>query len=486
MLWLALTFPDLGLAVHTRSESTASPDTPLALVREGRVLACNMEAADAGVLAGQRTSSAVALCPRLRFLEHLPEEEERLMRQLAEACIAITPTVVLGHQHTVLLEVEGCLSLFKGHSGLLKQLRRALRGFKIPYQLAQGHTPKAAQALAQAGLGETSLALSLPLQRENVEPLLAQVPVTVLPWPDKLQQKLAALHLITLGDLFALPRPALSKRLGVATTRHLGQLLGEHLDPQQPITLAEDFQSTLHFLDGISHVEGMRFPMKRLLEEFCQFLRQRQLSCSRFQWRFTHQDKSRQSLTIASARGEPQAARFMQLTELKLEHAQLSAPVEVITLIATEFQPQSDTRLSLLPEPGEEDSKALELLDRLRARLGNDACQCFLPESTHRPEQAQQSQTKPAIATTAIYTESQGLLRPFWLWPEPKAMRVMDNQLWWQGAFTVLSLPERIAMPWWEDGETRDYFLARHDNGGHYWIYFSWQSQSWFCHGLFG
>src|SRR5690606_6296053 len=123
----------------------------------------------------------------------------------------------------------------------------------------------------------------------------------------------------------------------------------------------EDFEATLFFLDGISHVEGLRFPMKRLLDDFCRFLRQRQLSCARFSWRFAHQDRSRQSLVIASARGEPQAARFMQLSELKLEHFRISAPVEGLTLIATEFQPQTDTRLALLPDPGQEDEKALAL-----------------------------------------------------------------------------------------------------------------------------
>lgn len=533
MLWLAVAFPDLGLAPHTRAQPPGALPRPLALVQEGRVLAANAEAAACGVAPGLRTASAVALCPPLRFADYQPQEEARLLRQLAEACIAVTPTVVLAPPQGLLLEVEGCLQLFRGQVGLLKQLRKVLRPFGVAFALAQAPTPKAAQALVASSLAAASLQLPAPVAPRDCLPLLREVPVTTLPWPSPLQDKLQALHLHFIGELLALPRAALSKRLGTAATGYLAQLLGELPDPQTAITVAEDFQSTLYFLDGISHVEGLRFPMKRLLDDFCRFLRQRQWSCARFIWRFAHQDKSRQQLVIASARGEPQAGRFMQLSELKLENFRISAPVEAITLVATEFQAQADTRLSLLPEPGQEDEKALELLDRLRARLGVDACQWVTGCNALRPEAEQrvgeasglaldghpvlqagpgaaggivssrgagQADAATAVGHRAMSVAGQGApqaadagthtgaspLRPCWLFPEAKPVRMVEGQLWWQGAFTLLTRPERIALPWWEDGDTRDYYLARHDNGGHYWLYFSRKAQSWFCQGVFG
>ncbi|MDF2446516.1 MAG: hypothetical protein K0S46_1752 [Moraxellaceae bacterium] len=485
MLWLAVAFPELGLAVHTRAQPPGTPPRPLALVAEGRVRACNAEAATAGIAPGLRTASAVALCPPLRFLEQQPAAEARLLRQLAEACIAVTPTVVLAPPHTVLLEVEGCLPLFRGGAGVLKQLRRALRPLGVAWELAQAPTPKAALALVAGDLGAASLQLPMPHGLPACLPLLRQVPVTALPWEAPLQRKLESLQLRTLGELLALPRAALSKRLGIAATRYLAQLQGELPNPQTPLTVAEDFEATLLFLDGVSHAEGLRFPMKRLLDDLCRFLRQRQLACARFTWRFAHQDKSRQQLVIASARGEPQAGRFLQLTELKLEHFRISAPVEALTLQAREFEAQGDTRLALLPEPGQEDEQALALLDRLRARLGTDACQAMQARSDWRPERAQA--TADAVDGAAPpRTPALPPQRPFWLWPEPKPLRVMEGRLWWQGGFTLLTRPERIALPWWEDGDTRDYYLARHDNGGHYWVYFSRQQNEWFCQGLFG
>lgn len=484
MLWLAVAFPDLGLALHLRAQPPGALARPLALVQEGRVLAATAEAAACGVTAGLRTASAVALCPPLRFVEHQPAAAARLLHQLAEACIALTPTVVLAPPHSLLLEVEGCLPLFRGQAGLLKQLRKALRPFAVAFELAQAPTPAAALALvASPAQAAASLQLPAPMAPGDCLPLLRELPVAALPWPAPLQARLQALQLSRLGDLLALPRAALGKRLGVAATRQLAQLLGELPDPQQAITVAEDFQSTLYFLDGISHVEGLRFPMKRLLEDFCRFLRQRQWSCARFSWRFTHQDRSRQQLVIASARGEPQAGRFLQLSELKLEHFRISAPVEAVTLVATEFQPQGDTRLSLLPEPGQEDEQAMALLDRLRARLGVEACQRVSGGNALRPEDEQHLGSEPAAAAAGPPSPA---LRPYWLLPEPRALRVVDGRLWREGAFTLLTRPERISLPWWEDGDTRDYYLARHDNGGHYWLYYSRTQHAWFCQGVFG
>lgn len=479
MLWLALDIPQLALAVHTRGQPS-DEQPPLAVVIEGRVLSCNTPAADTGVQARQSTASALALCPTLRFLERQEEAEKNLLAQLAEACFALTPTVVLAPPCSVLLEVGGCLQLFRGLTGLRKQLMRRLRQFAVKIAVAQAPTAKAALLLAQSDQGPASAELPATATLPDYLPLLRQVPLFVLPWEADAQKKLQRLHFRYLGELLDLPRPALSKRLGVTATRYLAATLGEIPDPLPPLQPRETFSSSLYFLDGISHSDGLLFPMKRLLNEFCQFLRQRQWTCTRFYWRLRHQDKSRQQILISASRGEPQVARLLSLTELKLENFSISAPIESLTLEAVEFQAQSDTRLSLLPEPGQEDAQALELLDRLRARLGNDACLRVQAQDEHRPEAMQKM--RPELSTSAAPTTNSE--RPFWLWPEAKSIRIVDGKLWWQGELSIVSGPERILLPWWETkDERRDYFIARHSNGGHYWIYFSEKTMEWFCQG---
>lgn len=483
MLWLALDLPDLALAVHTRGQPVGE-SRPLAVVVEGRILTVSPVAAQAGIAPGQSTASALALCPTLRFLERLPEAEAALLAQLAEACFALTPTVVLAPPRSVLLEVGGCLKLFRGQAGLMKQVQKRLRHFGVPLRLGQAPTPKAALLLAQSPQAEASLRLPVPLPMSACLPLLQRVPLSCLPWEAELHKKLQRLQFDTLGDLMALSRPALSKRLGTAATQYLARLLGELPDPQTPLKPADTFSASLFFLDGISQVDGLLFPMKRLLTDFCQFLRQHQWSCSRFIWKLHHQDKSRQQILISSALGDPNSARFLSLTELKLEHVQLSAPIEVLTLEAIEFQVQHDTRLSLLPDPGQEDGSAIELLDRLRARLGHDACLRLSPRHEHRPEAAQKA-ARDFLPGDVVQLATK-TRRPTWLWPEAKALRVIEDKLWWQGELELLEGPERLCLPWWEDGDTRDYYLARHSNGGHYWLYFSHNNESWFCQGLFG
>lgn len=483
MLWLALNLVDLSLAVHDRSRPSESPAPPLAVVQDGRVLAANAPATTEGVRLGQRTASAVALCPTVRFLEHLPAANAQLLRQLAESCFMVTPTVVLAPPQAILLEVAGSLALFGGMPGLLRRLDKKLRHFQVRIVMAQAPTPKAALLLASSPQAEESLRIEAHAAFSAYLPLLRRVPLVCLPWEAALHKRLQQLQFDVLGELLALPRASLSKRLGVGATHYLAALLGEIPDVQQPLLPAETFEASLVFLDGISHTEGLRFPMQRLLDDFCRFLRQRQWRCTRFSWRFSHQDKSRQQLLISSAQGEPQLGRFMALTGLRLENFTISAPVDSLTLEAREFEAKGDTRLSLLPEPGQEDGAATELLDRLRARLGEDACLRVSARNSQRPEQAQvlaPGWSAPAVAPTSHAP------RPCWLFPEPKALRLIDGQLWSQGAFTLLRPLERMELPRWDEGDTRDYWLARHDSGAHYWLYFSDQQQTWYCQGMFG
>lgn len=106
--------------------------------------------------------------------------------------------------------------------------------------------------------------------------------------------------------------------------------------------------------------------------------------------------------------------------------------------------------------------------------------------STHFPTAPGLPASEGAIRAGGAHGGDGAPHRPFWLFPEPRAVRIIEGRLWWQGAFTLLTRPERISLPWWEDGDTRDYYVARHDNGGHYWLYFSRAQQAWFCQGLFG
>ncbi len=482
MLWLAVHLPDLSLAVHRRAQARPN-EAALAVASQGRIQAADRLAQTQGISPGQNTATALAICPSLRLLEPRPEAEAQLLAHMAQSCLALTPTVVLKPPQALLLEVGGCLALFRGLPALLKRLRQILRHFAVETAIALAHTPKAAQLLAMGSAAADSLALTPPLQTSAVVALLHRQPCQHLPWPPAQHKTLQQLQLLHMGDLLSLPRAALSKRLGTPYTQYLAQLLGEVADPQQAISPAEEFQASLFFLDGISHSEGLRFPMRRLLDDFCLFLRQRQLQCPRLYWKFSHQDKSRQQLLISSSDGAPDSLRWLRLSELRLDTFQISAPVEMLSLEAHEFSSAQARPLSLLPDTPQAQQGTQELLDRLRARLGTDAVLYLHAQDQHDPAAAQRLRPQPSALSSAQLSPA----RPFWLWPQARPLPTAHRQPWQPAGFVLLRGPERMALPAENnEGAVRDYYLARHANGAHYWLYYEAATQSWFCQGLWG
>lgn len=115
------------------------------------------------------------------------------------------------------------------------------------------------------------------------------------------------------------------------------------------------------------------------------------------------------------------------------------------------------------------------LLDRLRARLGEQALSSIAPHPDHRPEKAW---SWVAPGTTAPCHETRP--RPSWLLPEPRPCKRVD--------FRLEEGPERIEAGWWDGQDCRrDYWIAQDRHGRRVWIFHEHEPRSgWFLHGLFG
>ena len=122
-------------------------------------------------------------------------------------------------------------------------------------------------------------------------------------------------------------------------------------------------------------------------------------------------------------------------------------------------------------------------MERLRARLGEEAVYgvCLIPE--HRPEAAwrrvqELSLIAGAKAATAneANTFDQKLPRPVWLLSEPVPLPKPE----------ILYGPERIETGWWDGkGVARDYYVARHSEGSRLWVFQERHSKLWYVHGVF-
>jgi protein ImuB len=126
------------------------------------------------------------------------------------------------------------------------------------------------------------------------------------------------------------------------------------------------------------------------------------------------------------------------------------------------------------------------LLERLRARLGDDAVGTLVARDDHRPERAGCESAMTTMEQAAPRPATPGPPRPLWLLDAPRALRdALEAKPW-----VLRDGPERIESGWWDGGDCRrDYFVAENHDGEIVWIYRDHRDGTddgeWFMHGLF-
>jgi protein ImuB len=134
---------------------------------------------------------------------------------------------------------------------------------------------------------------------------------------------------------------------------------------------------------------------------------------------------------------------------------------------------------------------APQLVERLRARLGEQAVYgvVFVPE--HRPEAAWRRVHELRLTPAPCAGERAGGLRvsemprPVWLLDEPVLLAADLQHLCQEGSILEQG-PERIESGWWDGKDVaRDYYIARQARGARWWVFQQRQTQCWYLHGMF-
>lgn len=504
-LWLCLRFPQLPLDIVQRATRTHGDQQTqaIALIDKQQVRLANGLATAAGISPGMTLTSAYALVPNLKVAEHQAERENNALHGLADWAYQFTPAVSLLPPDALLLEIAGSLRLFHGLTPLLQQIDSGLRQLGFHYQPALAHTPLAAEVFSRdASPLDIHQLNTATLDADYFWQQLQQTPLPQLPLAEKanqqekLQRQLQQLGLNSIGQLLALPRDELGQRFGTNFVTTLAKLTGEAADLRQTITPRTHFENELHFLSGLSTIAMLEQPVTQLLQELQQFLQRRQLHCRSFRWRFFHFDKQASHLSIELSRGQNNPENFLALTLLKMEQLTLASAVETVQLRADRLQSACTDSRNLFRElSGPDNQDPWFLLDKLRSRLGPEAIFCLQPRDENLPE-LQQHKTAPMpspvkraapLSTTSMAPAADHRPpRPLWLYDPPLPLRQRKKKLHFQGPLELIDGPQRIDSHWWQSRQQRDYFIARHHNGAHYWVYFDHGCGHWFVHGVFG
>jgi protein ImuB len=472
-LWLCLRFRQLPLQCLERTE-----ERPVVVMAKQRVLRANDCATALGIREEMGTATVQALAgdEALRLLERDEGAEQRCLQQLCCWAYGITPSLFIWRADCLQLEIGGCLNLFQGLEKLLAAVTSGIarRGYSVLCGLAP--TPRAAWLLSFA---EPAVAL------DTAQPLgerLAPLPLNLLDtFADKVDSlRRAGLH--TLGDILALPPATLGRRCGREFTLFLQQVLGQREDRQADYQPPATFNDAYWFGYEVKTNAELLPATQLLLQSLCAFLRSTQLYTTEICWQLIGLDRTVQEVNVRSTSSHSNWNNWQQLTSIHLERLQLaSTGVEGLAIQCSELRPGEQENIDLFNSGAQREPLA-HLLDRLRSRLGLQAIEKVGCRDEHLPEYAVHVSSDQAGGGDISRPSAQ---RPFWLMPQPQALRQSGEKLYWQGALTLVCGPERIEDNWWQDAISRDYYIARGGNGQHYWVFRDRLARQWFIHGVF-
>ncbi len=473
MRWLSLYLPHLSLEVFATGDGAPSPlaisDGPL---NRPLVHARNQAAAHAGITPGMTIGAAETLVPNLRVCPRSPTLEAQTLERLAAWAGQFTSQVALHPPQGILLEIAASLNLFGGLERLQQRIADSLNelGYRARYGTAP--TPLGAWLLSRAGGGA---ARDLP----GLTARLFALPLAVLELDPKRLERLTGLGLATLGDCLRLPRDGLARRLGPDLLDTLDRAFGRIPDPQPIYQPPETFRARLILPAPVEQTEALAFVARRLLLELCGFLRGRDLGVNALHFELRHPRHPPSHIPLGLVTPSRDPDHLLGLLREHFARTPLPAPAEELWLEATALQPWSTFSDDLF-DPLTHDGDWAVLVEKLRARLGEQAVAGLEPHADHRPERA----WRLCAPEQAHELPTPNGRRPLWLLQEPVSLS-RGRQL--PGRLTLNQGPERIESGWWDGARVRrDYYVARHEAGARYWVYRDLEDEgAWYLHGIF-
>ncbi len=542
---LALCVPDLPLQRLRRArggERGAAPGL-LAVVHEGRVVACDPAARAQGVRPGDSAVQAEAACAGLELAPLDAAADREALEALAEALLGLVPAVELAPPDALLLDASAA-RLAAPRPGSPPEEAEALllgrvlalageMGYRCRAALASGKGP--ARALARHGRGGAR-----PVPPGETAAALAPLPLAALPGiPPDLAAQLAGLGIVEVGALARLPPETLAHRFGLFAGLLLGLSRGEDpapLAPWEPLRLPEE---SFDLESPVDSAEPLLFALKRVADRAAARLAGRGLGATRLDLALRLDPRGEARLAVPLARPGAAASAWLLVLRERLLALRLEAPVAGLRLAVGEAAPAPPEQLGLGERP--EQLRALEtVLARLAARLGEGAAFAAAPADRHRPEAAYRTgpfagkegrkgkRTVPrapgargaapapplrrgrgrAASTTSLAGEGAARLppgeepasppaaelpRPTRLLASPVALVALGEggrlaAVRCQGRthrVLALSPPERLAGEWWTEPFARDYHRALLEGLGACWVYRDGTDGRLWLHGFF-
>ena len=441
-----------------------------------------------GLRPGQSHADARAIVPDLIVAPAEPEAETRALQALALWFERFSPSVTIDAgppgAEGLILDMTGAAHLFGGEAALLGEIGRRLRDADIPAALALADTPGAAWALARHGGAPRVIA-----PPGGARLALADLPVEALRIDADAVRLLARFGLRRIGDLYALPRAGLARRFrgeaGLNLVRRLDHALGVEAEPLKSERPPADYRVWQAFAEPLIAMEGIEFALPALAQALGAQLERDGMGARVLALDAFRTDGRRVRLTAglsAPSRSPPHLMRLLK--EKGLERLDLGFGADALMLSALAAEPLA-ARQDALPahDAAAPQAEALAgLIDRLKARLGEDAVRRPATHESHLPERSERWLRAGPQAPGASAPD-QGRPRPLLLLEPPEPVEAIaelpdaapSRFVWRRAAHRVVKAqgPERLSPEWWRTGpaRTRDYYAVEDEAGRRFWLY---------------
>lgn len=422
--------------------------------------------------------------------------------------LRFTPRVALAGP-ALLLEVSGCTRLWGGPGALRRRLLQTAPDAGGVLH-AEGATSPAALArlrLRLHGRGATEV---------------AALAAADLPWQvlDAARPHAAALRQLGLrrwGELDALPRSALARRMGTELLQALDVAFGRAPDNDHRWqALPQRFSRTLQLPQRADAAPALLWSARRLLGLLQAWLLARQQGALALElaWQFDQRRANGRELPlwqateVRTAQPVQAMAHLERLLAEQLARVQLLAPASSLRLRVLETAPWRPPTPSLLPEEAPRGEPWHRFMERAGARLGADCArvpaldQRYGPEARQRWMPAAPAQPPARAAAGVAGAVATDAMAPAWLLRAPQPLWLQDGQPCLDGRpLQLLAGPHRVESGWWarpqEAGGSparvaRDYFVAQGTDGPLLWVYrerpTAWSAAAqprWFMQGIY-
>ena len=480
-------------------------------------------------------AQARAICPNLLHAAHKPEEDRRALESLGRWLMRFSPVVAIDPPGSIFLDVTGSERLFGGLDPLLHQVARALADLKISAHVVIAPTVGGAWAVASVEHGAI-------ISAEQLIEALTPLPAAALRLDPATAGMLDGLGIETIGQLIDLPRDVLPARFGTMLLKRIDQALGHVAEPLVPLRHRSPIQAHMEFDGNVDSPEILWLAFKELLGRIIAQLVRCGCGARRIEVEFRCADQPPVHKTLLLSRPSREAANLFNLLRCMLETIHSNNGFTALRLSVPVFERLTDEQSTI--HAGEEQAVEAELdhlIERLRARLGQEAVARATLVESHLPERAFGEMTNDQIDNVILgYSEGSGrpvggrrsfgvpqddnahlpssfefghsslirisdfvirhsTTRPLHLLPTPREIQAIaapshegngppisftcDDQV---HRISCAIGPERISGLWWEGRDkTRDYFDAQDETGRRFWLFRVVQTGRWFVHGVF-